>query len=401
MKERGRSKTPQRTTVLALGSGITLLGVLRALSRRNVDVLALPDADLATQRSRWYRAAPKSLSAMKPEMLADRLKALPVNTVLMPCSDIWVRTVAALPADVRARYPASVPPLSAVETVVDKSRFRNALERLKLPHPTTRVMATLSDLDDTPDSALESSFLKPAHSQQFFARFGVKAFRISDAASGRARLAECIGAGFQMMLQEYIPGPASNHYFIDGFIDRAGVVRALFARRRLRMSPPDFGNSTFQVSVSLSETGDAVATLKKLFADIGYRGIFSAEFKRDARDGEFNIIEVNARPWWYVDFAARCGVNVCEMAIRDALGQSVESISSYAVGRRCVFPYYDLQAVREERAAGRLGFLGWASSWLGPYQPVFRWSDPLPALGEVAALLDQRIRKSLKARQRW
>jgi len=377
-----------------------LLGVLRALSRRNVDVLALPDADLATRRSRWYRAAPKSLSAMKPEMLADRLKALPVNTVLMPCSDIWVRTVAALPADVRTRYPASVPSPSAIDILVDKSRFRNTLERLKLPHPATRVMASLSDLDNAPDSALESSFLKPAHSQQFFGRFGVKAFRISDAAGGRARLAECIGAGFQMMLQEYIPGPPSNHYFIDGFMDSGGVLRALFARRRLRMSPPDFGNSNFQVSVALSEAGDTVATLKKLFADIGYRGIFSAEFKRDARDGEFNLIEVNARPWWYVDFAARCGVNVCEMAIRDALGQSVESISTYAVGRHCVFPYYDLQAVREERAAGRLGLLGWASSWLGPYQPVFRWADPLPAVGEVAALLRQRIRKIGKQRQR-
>ena len=165
------------------------------------------------------------------------------------------------------------------------------------------------------------------------------------------------------------------------------------------MSPPDFGNSTFQVSVPLSETGDAAETLKTLLADIGYRGIFSAEFKRDARDGEFNLIEVNARPWWYVDFAARCGVNVCEMAVRDALGKPVESLSGYAVGRRCVFPYYDLQAVRDERAAGRLGVLGWASSWLGPYQPVFRWSDPLPAIGEVAAILGDRIRRIGKPRR--
>ena len=109
------------------------------------------------------------------------------------------------------------------------------------------------------------------------------------------------------------------------------------------------------------------------------------------RDGAFNLIEVNARPWWYVEFAARCGVNVCELAIRDALSEPVETISKYAVGRRCVFPYYDLQAVRAELSAGRLGLLGWALSWLGPYQPVFRWSDPLPAAGEVAVLIGQRF----------
>ncbi|HEV7389723.1 MAG TPA: hypothetical protein VGN73_14010 [Gemmatimonadaceae bacterium] len=391
---------PRRTTVLALGSGITLLGVLRALSRVNVDVLALPDADRATRRSRWYRAASIGLSGLTAEKLAERLEAVHPGTVLIACSDFWTQTLAALPADVRNRYPTSIAPLSAIETLVDKSLFRGTLERLGLPHPKTRIVTTPSDLDDVPERMFQSSFLKPAHSQEFFARFGVKAFRVSDKAAAKARLEECSANGLEMMLQEYIPGPPTNHYFIDGFIDRAGVVRALFARRRLRMSPPDFGNSTFQVSVPLSETGDAADTLRALFADIGYRGIFSAEFKRDARDAEFNLIEVNARPWWYVDFAARCGVNVCEMAIHDALGEPVESVSTYALGRRCVFPYYDLQAVLEERAAGRLGLLDWISSWLGPYQPVFRWSDPLPAFGEVLILLNQRIRRIGKAAER-
>jgi D-aspartate ligase len=151
--------------------------------------------------------------------------------------------------------------------------------------------------------------------------------------------------------------------------------------------------------VPVEETGDASATLKTLLADIGYRGIFSAEFKRDPRDGVFNLIEVNARPWWYVEFAARCGVNVCKLAIRDALGQPVETISEYEVGRRCVYPYYDWHAARAEHSAGRLGLPGWARSWLGAYQPVFRWSDPLPAVGEVAVLIGKRLAKVGKQRR--
>ena len=382
-----------RPRVLALGSGVTLLGVLRTLSEGNCDVVAQPDVDGVTRRSRWYHAGPRALSGMRPEMLAQSLESLPVPTVLMPCSDLWARTVAALPAEVRTRYPASIAPTQALDLLVDKARFGSALDRLRLPHPATRLMTSVRDLDAVSDSVLQSSFLKPAHSQQFFARFGVKAFRIADRSTAQDRLAGCIEARCQMMLQEYIPGAPSDHYFLDGFVDRDGVVRALFARRRLRMSPPDFGNSTLMISVAVNDAGDASATLKTLFADIGYRGIFSAEFKRDPRDGRFNLIEVNPRPWWYVEFAARCGVNVCVMAVRDALGEPVETISNYAVGRRCVFPYYDLQAVRAERSAGRLGLLGWASSWLGPYQPIFRWSDPLPSVGEVAALIGGRIRR--------
>jgi D-aspartate ligase len=386
-------RVAERPKVLALGSGITLLGVMRALSEIGVDVMALPDADPAARRSRWYRPAPRSFIGVNADTIAERLENLPSPTVLVPCSDFWARTVAALPVEVRARYPSSSAPLSALDLLVDKGRFGAALDRLRLPHPTTRKLKSIHDLELVSDAVLETSFLKPVQSQQFFARFGVKAFMISDRSDAQARLQQCAAAGLEMVLQEYIPGPPTNHYFIDGFVDRAGIVKALFARQRLRMSPPDFGNSTMMVSVSLGDAAGAIATLKSLLADIEYRGIFSAEFKRDERDGTFNLIEVNARPWWYVEFAARCGVNVCDLAVRDALGENVPMISTYAIGRRCVFPYYDLQAVRAEMSAGRLGIFGWARSWLGPYQPVFRWSDPLPAMGEVAKLIGARVRK--------
>lgn len=381
----------KRRRALALGSGITLLGVLRALSKAKVEVLALPDADKPARRSRYYRTAASFLSGVSPASLATNLPRVPVDTVLMPCSDQWARTVAALPAEVLARYPASVPPLEAIELLVDKGKFGSALKRLGLPHPATRLVTSRQDLDGIPDSLLENSFLKPVHSQQFFARFGVKAFRVADAEEARRRLAECSDAGLQMMLQEYIPGAPTNHYFLDGFVDRDGVMKAFFARRRLRMNPPDFGNSTLMVSIAPNDVRDARSTLETLFEDIGYRGIFSAEFKRDERDGTFNLIEVNARPWWYVEFAARCGVNVCDLAVRDALGEAVPEITKYQIGRRCVFPYYDLPAVRAEMSAGRLGVAGWASSWIGAYQPVFRWTDPIPAFVELANLIGARL----------
>jgi D-aspartate ligase len=383
--------SPEGRSVLALGSGVTLLGVIRALSQVDADVFALPDADGAPRQSRWFKPAPSYLAALTPAKLSNAIERLPSPTVLMPCSDAWVSAVAALPDVIRRRHPASVAPVDAIEILVDKNRFRETLKRLGLPHPTTQILRSESDLTAVPDSMLKSSFLKPVSSQEFFARFGVKAFRIASRSEAVARLASTVGAGLAMMLQEYIPGPPTNHYFIDGFVDRNGVVRARFARRRLRMSPPDFGNSTLMESVAVSEAGSAAGTLDTLFASLRYRGIFSAEFKRDERDGAFNLIEVNARPWWYVEFAARCGVNVCELAVSDALGESVSTISRYAVGRRCVFPYYDLDAVRAEVSAGRLSLGAAARSWLGAYQPVFRWSDPLPAMSEIVTLVRRRF----------
>ena len=374
--------------VLALGSGITLLGAIRALSETGARVLALPDADGPATRSRWFRPAPRTLSGLTPSRLASGLQHLPSGTVLMPCSDAWARAVAALPDEAIRRHPASVAPLGAIDVLVDKNLFRDALGRLGLPHPKTVTLKSESEISE---SMFESAFLKPVNSQEFFARFGVKAFRVSGKSEAAAKFSSCADAGLEMLLQEYIPGPPTNHYFIDGFIDRHGVTQARFARRRLRMSPPDFGNSTLMESVPLTDTGSAARTLDTLLAAIRYRGVFSAEFKRDERTREFNLIEVNARPWWYVEFAARCGVNVCELAMRDALEQSVTTVSGYAVGRRCVFPYYDIDAIRAEVGAGRLSLGAAALSWLGAYQPIFRWSDPMPAVGGVLEMVRRRL----------
>ncbi|HKR09953.1 MAG TPA: hypothetical protein VJS39_12240 [Gemmatimonadaceae bacterium] len=387
------SKADNSISVLALGTGISLLGVLRALSRSRVDVFALREVDRVTRRSRWYRPVSANLAGLTPDNLAQRLEGLPPGTVLIPCADSWARAVAALPMALRAKYPASIAPIDAIELLVDKGRFGRTLERLGLPHPRTRLLTSMTDLERVPDADLEDSFLKPAHSQQFFARFGVKAYRIAGRNDAEARLKSCLDAGFHMMMQEYVRGPATSHFFVDGFVDRQGAITGLFARRRIRMSPPDFGNSTFMVSVPLGDVTAAVESLRALLADIKYRGIFSAELKRDERSGDFNLIEVNARAWWYVDFAARCGVNVCEMAIADALERPVPRANTFEVGRRCVFPYYDLEAVRTERAAGRLGVIGWAGSWLGSYQPVFRWADPMPAFLEVVTLGVERLKK--------
>ena len=102
------------------------------------------------------------------------------------------------------------------------------------------------------------------------------------------------------------------------------------------MFPTDFGNSTYLISVPLERLSPAMESLERILRAVHYRGIFSAEFKRDHRDGKFKILEINARPWWYIGFAIDSGVNVVEMAYRDALGLPVTTNATYRPGtRRC------------------------------------------------------------------
>lgn len=381
----------RRPPVLVLGSDLTVLGTMRLLAEAGFEPLVVGAQSGMVERSRWYRAAPHSGSAMRPEEdLEAWLEGLPLErAVVLPCSDHWVLRAARCSVAMRERFPMCLSSLPALELLIDKWTLAQVLNELALPQPRTLTVDSAEAVAALPDAALDGMFIKPRDSARFFRQFGVKAFHVRSRTELMARLREVEQHGLAVQLQEYIPGPASSHFYVEGFIDRAGAVRTIFTRQRLRMYPLDFGNSTHFQSVHPSEIPDAVVSVQRLLAHVGFRGIFSAEFKRDARDGICRLIEVNARPWWYVEFAGQCGANVCAMYVADALGEPVAPVTGFTVGMRCVYPYYDYFACRALRESNSLTLLEWTRSWLTSTQPVLRWSDPAPSTVAARILLNR------------
>ncbi len=368
--------------VIVLGGYVTVLGTIRCLGWRGIRSFCVGPVDRYITCSRFHHRPPaEGLPAPTPEDLAAYLEHLPLESaVLMPCADDWVLAVAQLPEELRRRFPSSQSSREVLATLLDKEGLRRVLERFDIPRPRTLPVDSGEDLRAVDWKGGESWFLKPTDSAAFRRRFGVKAFRVGGSSEAQ-RLFETIrSAGLDCVLQEYIPGGADQHWFVDGFIDRKGRWKGLFARRRLRIHPPDFGDSSCMVSVPVEEVQEAVESCRRLLEGMGYRGIFSAEFKRDPRDGSLKLIEVNARPWAYVQFAGACGINAPWMAYLDALGREVPAPAGYPVGRRFLFWPADLFAAWEQWKKGELSLGRWMGSWWGAQQAVFRWDDPGPAV---------------------
>jgi predicted ATP-grasp superfamily ATP-dependent carboligase len=367
---------------LVLGAGITALGTIRALGQAGIPVYFASANPQFVSASRWYNKI--DVPAADTPCLETLRKVLDTlsfeRMVLVPCADNWVRAVANLPAEYKARFISSVPSAEIIELLVDKQRFAKALECAKIPHPRTLLLKSLDDLQQVPDEYLEGAFLKPCDSQSFMRAYGVKGCRVDSRQEGLKHLSNVLKDGFSMVLQQYISGPPTSHYFIDGYVGRDGKMAACFSRRRLRMFPADFGNSTYMRSVPLEEVHPAVESLEKLWSAIDYKGIFSAEFKQDPRDSQFKILEVNARPWWYIEFATFCGVNIAEMAYRDALQLPIKTVTNYRIGRRAIFLYEDRKAYRCLAQQHQISFFPWLASCLTSHEMTFNWRDPLPSL---------------------
>lgn len=358
---------------------------MRAFGRMRIPVFLASPGRSYISKSRWYRPAPGAAEDHpRPSELADYLKGLSFErAVLVPCADDWVRAVASLRPDLRQRFPASIADPSVIDTLMDKAHLAAELERRNLPHPRTVTLASASDVDALPEDMFENAFLKPRDSLSFLRRYGRKAIRVRDRDDARRVLDALEKDGSSVVLQEFIPGSVRDHYFIEGFADRDGRVRARFARQRLRIFPPEFGRSTYTVSVPLDAVAPALATVDALFSDLRYRGVFSAEFVRDPRDGVVRLLEVNVRPYEHVEFAAQCGIDLAGMAYRDALGIPVDSVTRYAIGRGNLDLYGDLLARLGHVEEDGVGLAAWLRSYLGADGLTFAWDDPAPALRRI------------------
>jgi len=392
-----RAPRLEQPPALVLGTGITALGVVRALGRAGLPLHAASADAGFVRASRWYRPPPAGRALADPTLLEPWLRALPLDqAVLIPCSDHDVLAIASLPPDLAERFPSSQADPEVLEDLLDKDRLRALLARHGVPHPRT---VTVRGDELPPEDAMDWDrvFVKPRDSQEFNRRVRAKALRPEGRVALRRTLAWLAHEGLPVVLQEYVPGPPTNHVFLDGFVDAAGVMRACLARRRLRMSSPRFGNSCATLSVPLDEVRPAVEDLERLLAGIRYRGPFDAEFKQDERTGVFHLLEINVRPWWQIELAALCGVDVVPMIYRDALGQPVADTPEYRTGVEWILPYHDAAACAALVRSGALGLRAWVASWLRARWGGFAWDDPLPGPAAGLELVRRRSRGRARA----
>ncbi len=157
--------------------------------------------------------------------------------------------------------------------------------------------------------------VKPIVGYRFLSRFGCKLFVANDRAELRRCIARLADAAIPGQVFDLIPGPDSQIYAYCTYMDEGGEPVAGVTVRKLRQSPPFFGVARLaEIAPDNPALRDAtIAILRR----IGYRGIASAEFKLDARDGRFRFFEVNGRSIAYNGLLRRAGLDLGWLAWSD------------------------------------------------------------------------------------
>jgi predicted ATP-grasp superfamily ATP-dependent carboligase len=371
---------------VVIGGDYQGLGIVRSLGRRGWPVCVIDDERSIARFSRWTTHAIsvpdlRGEDATVAELLrAGRTLGLD-GWVLYPTRE---ETVAALSRNrerLEERFRVPTPAWQTVRVAWDKRETYRRAEELGISAPRTWYPREAKDLVQIDTSG--PFVIKPAIKEHFVYETKAKAWR-AEARSDLERLfdraRQVVGDG-EVMVQELIPGDGRDQVAYCAFFKDGRAIGRMTARRR-RQHPPEFGRaSTYVETIDLPEI---VEPAERLLRAIGYYGLVEVEFKRDARDGGYRLLDVNARTWGYHTLGQSAGVDFPAMLMADQLGEPVSERAAVP-GVRWIRLVTDLPTAAVEIAAGRLSVRDYVRSLLqSDAEAVLSRDDPLPGLAEIA-----------------
>ena len=172
------------------------------------------------------------------------------------------------------------------------------------------------------------------------------------------------------MVQELVPGGDDALYSVGSYLARDGQPLGVFCGRKLRQTPPGIGTCRVGEAVWVQEIVDGA---RRLLRSFGYHGLSQVEFKRDARDGRFKLMEINPRLWQWHGLAVACGVDLPRIAYADLTGRERPESTLQRDGKRWAITFLPGESPAFQRP---------------PYvDAVWALDDPKPALVHLARVI--------------
>ena len=380
MSNTGERPSPRKGAIV-LGGAHGSLEIARSLGRPGIPVwLVTADNPLASlsrfveQSFRW--CGPRDNGALA--FLTDLARHHGLQGwVLFAGSDDDVWFVAQNHAALSALFTLTTPDWDTIRWAHDKRAMNARADELGIAHPLTRQARSRDELASL--GMTFSMILKPAVHEGRNAFVDAKAWRTDDETTLLARYDEAralVGAD-AIMIQELIPGDGTAQFSYAAVWDRGKPVASLVAQRR-RQYPREFGFTS--TLVETIEQPQIEAEACRFLASLDYSGLVEVEFKYDARDRRFKILDVNARAWSWLALGRAAGIDFAALQWRVATG---EAIAPPAPLRRARWLYVsrDLAASLWDMLDGSLPPTAYLRLFQGPLAfAVFAWDDPLPAL---------------------
>ena len=349
------------------------LALVRSLARRSIQVYAMShaitDVGLYSKYAQRYICPDPKI---QPERLLKYFKNLKQHAcmhacrpVLFPTGDEYVLFVSRNRGKLEKDFKIVMADRQVQEDLVSKSGLHEIAIRAGIPDPQTYIIKSPNELSYVSEETPYPCIIKPAYSKSWHkpeieALIGrKKVIKVDTPETLIYWYKKIAPIEPRMIIQEVIPGGDDHLYYVPSYLDRNSRILGAFIGRKVRVTPIHFGSASFVETICDPKL---LELNRKLLHSVKYRGLVGVEFKLDPRDGEYKLIEVNARWGLWDGLGAYCGVDLGHIAYLDAIGQKVEPVSTYHAGKKWFSLDRDLSAFLQYRKEGSLNLKNWLAT---------------------------------------
>lgn len=373
---------------LVVGGEHPGLGVARSLGRKGIPVYVLDDQRSISSFSRYVsrviiatdlRDERRTVDAILDAGHRFGLK----GWILFPTRDETVAACSRYRAELGEFFRVTTPEWNIVKWAWNKKNTYDLAAQLNIPCPQTFNPRSADELE--PLHSRLPLAIKPAVKENFFYATGAKAWRadtVDQLHTLFAKAARQIRPE-EVLIQEIIPGDGHQQYSYCAFF-RDGQTHSCLVARRGRQHPREFGRAASYVeTIDLPVIEELSVRFLKA---INYYGLVEVEFKQDARDNQYKLLDVNARVWGFHSLGAPAGVDFPYLLFSDQLGKSVAR-SRGRPGIGWLRLLTDVPVALSEILHGHISVSSYCNSLQRTrVESVFCMEDPIPSFAELLLL---------------
>jgi len=273
-----------------------------------------------------------------------------------------------------------------------KVHFIKLTQQLELPVPKTLVHENRKQLFSEAGSMVFPCVIKPEHTHYWlsdlanknglYAKKALPVYSFSELESLYERI---IAVSGNFILQKMIVGSDANHLEFPALVEPDGAIKSGFVAKKIRLMPAHYGMGCLVESVKCQEVVDlAINILDKL----QYRGLGMVQFKRDDRDGQLYLLEINPRFTVWTGLPVACGFDLPYYYYQVCTGNRYEVPDDYPAGIKWWNPVRDVMAMNIYLKDGTWTFGKWFLSIISmPKNAYFSWDDPLPGINAMIVII--------------
>lgn len=296
-------------------------GVLRSLAAYGIPLIGFYNSK--TLPESYTRLCKRKIFFRNNDELLEQLITLPESLDKMPVliltTDTYVEYYVKNRQALEGKYLMNMPDNVTVDLLMNKNKFKDFAKENGVLIPRSFEIRNDDDMEKLRGILRFPVIMKPYMRTEAWLASGFKKAYIVPDFERLSELYETVSAAENyFILQEYIQGNDDHIEYCLTYFSGSGECKIAFTGQKIRQWPVTTGST----ATTIPKRNDWIRNeTERIFKILNYSGFGSIEYKRDAQDGKYYLIEPTVGRLNQQEYVATlAGYNIPLEAYRDLTG---------------------------------------------------------------------------------